>query len=152
MYGIKELNSRNFDTAVETFKQIVEIEPTNADALGWLARSLLEAGNSIEAENAINRNIELAPKDFGSFLIRGWTRQAQKKYQEAIEDYDEFIEHDELVEAWDADVFLSLGRCYEELGEYQKAINAYVEYGTWPYGYHHMPDEDIKRVKEKLKS
>ncbi len=104
--------------AIATLKNIVKVEPDNADALNFLGYSLLEEGTELKlAFEFISKAVKLRPDDGYIRDSLGWFHFKQGEYQKALE---------ELSKAWslvnnDSVITKHLAMAYERAGQLGKA-------------------------------
>lgn len=85
--GLKALANRDLTRAVGHLWEAAKTAP--ADAMPWLAlgNAELGLGNKNAAEEAIDRQLELAPRDVGALLLKGWLREQGGDTRAAVSFY-----------------------------------------------------------------
>lgn len=88
VYALALAHSKNADRAraIETMRQVLALEPENANALNFIAYALAESGSDLdEAERLIKRALQLRP-DSGAFTDSlGWVLFKRGEYRQAVE-------------------------------------------------------------------
>jgi tetratricopeptide (TPR) repeat protein len=120
-------NSGNYQKAVSTFDQILEIDPNNPIALTYRGNALTELRQYEDAIADYTRAIELAPSNYPQpYFNRGRIYRLLQEYDKAIADLEKSVELDSF-----DDINFSyrangnIGLIYYELGEYPKALEAF---------------------------
>jgi tetratricopeptide (TPR) repeat protein len=80
------------DWSVRAWRQIVDIDDTDAEAWFQLAVAECANGNFDAADKAIKQAVDLNPMRPGSFFVQGWIREGQNRNAEAIEFYRQHLE------------------------------------------------------------
>lgn len=85
--GLKALANRDLAKAVGHLWQAAKSAP--AAEMPWLplGNAELGLGNKPAAEQAIDRQLELAPRDVGALLLKGWLREQAKDARAAVSFY-----------------------------------------------------------------
>ncbi len=109
--------------AFEVFKDIIEIDTVNAEALNYVGYTFAERNDSLEyALELINKALALE-EDNGYYIdSRGWVFYQMEQYDKALKDLEraaKFVE--------DAVILEHLGDVYMKLNDMQKAKNAYIK-------------------------
>jgi len=112
-------NAGKFTEALVLYKKILAINPTNLSALNNSACIKDELGDITGAFEDINRAIQISPKYADAHYNRGYLYKKCKSYEMAIQDYTKAIE---LGVSNIAYSFHGRGKCYEELGLLDKAL------------------------------
>ncbi|MFQ6044643.1 MAG: tetratricopeptide repeat protein, partial [Candidatus Poribacteria bacterium] len=84
-----------FAQIAEDFKQVVELEPDNVDALYNLGLTYLDLDKRTEAKSAFEKILALNPKFKGVNLQLGLIAEWQKRLDEAISYYEKEIQLDD---------------------------------------------------------
>jgi tetratricopeptide (TPR) repeat protein len=79
---------KEYDRAIEAFRQVTKLDPTEADAWTNLGRLLDDQGKHAEAIECYDTALKHAPHDAVTLTNRGNSLQALGRYQEAIDSYD----------------------------------------------------------------
>lgn len=124
--------------ALRTLERAVELDPNRAEYflyVGWAAN---EAGNVQKADKALAEALRLDQGLADAYWQRGVLRQRQGAVRDAIADLTKALalrpsRHE--AHASLADAYYDLGREQEALKEWQLAIQAQPDNGTWRFRY-----------------
>jgi tetratricopeptide (TPR) repeat protein len=104
--------------AIPIYLELLESDPTNADALNLLAIAYLQQGSPAQALPFIQKAIVLKPEIADLYNTLGRTLQALGKEADAIQAWRKSISlNPRLFES-----LLNLGKCLCDAGEYEEAI------------------------------
>jgi len=111
------------EEAFEMFKNIIEIDTINAEALNYVGYTFAERNDSLEyALELINRALTLE-EDNGYYIdSRGWVFYQMKQYEKALEDLKRAAT---IIE--DAVILEHLGDVYMKLDDVKRAKDAYIK-------------------------
>lgn len=73
---------------IDLYKNVLEIEPNNADALNNIAVSHINLNEPNEAIVALNKALEINPNYFKAYVNRAKAFNLQNKFEEALKDLD----------------------------------------------------------------
>lgn len=107
--------------AAEYFNTALKIEPKSVEALYGLGKFLQDGGEYENALKVYDGLLAIAPDNQDAIFNIGAIYYEQKKYEEAVRKFEQTIQHDENFYRG----YYGRGRCYEALGEKQKAIDDY---------------------------
>ena len=113
--------SGQLQRAEQIYQQVLQISPSNADALNLLGFLAYQVGRCEVAANLIAKAIEVDSKQYIFFINLGLVRQEQGELDKSIEAYHKAIE----INPNDSDVYNNLGNTLQEQGELDKSIEAY---------------------------
>ena len=113
--------SGQLQRAEQIYQQVLQISPSNADALNLLGFLAYQVGRCEVAANLIAKAIEVDSKQYIFFINLGLVRQEQGELDKSIEAYHKAIE----INPDDSDVYNNLGNTLQEQGELDKSIEAY---------------------------
>lgn len=88
------LIAQNLDQAERDFKRVVEIEPKNIDALGWLSRLAEERGDSNGALALLNKALSYDARNGALYATRGYTFVRLGQDDLAFADFEQAIKLD----------------------------------------------------------
>ncbi len=108
---------------IEEHKKAVQDDPDNAEEHICLVAALYNAKQYEECFTAFKDAIAKFPKEALLYGYAGDACRELKKYDEAFTYWEK---HLELDSTW-LDSFFSMGFCYEEIGEYQKASEVWMK-------------------------
>ena len=122
--GVLLFNQDNFENAVETLTNCIELAPNKGQAYGlraWVHYKLFELEDAIlDFSKAIEINSD--PNDLTMFYNnRGLAYEKNGDYELAAQDYSKCIE----LEPYDVSGYYNRGNAYLKLAEYEKAIADY---------------------------
>ena len=133
--GVKELNEQELDAALLTFKQVTTIVPDFADAHYHLGLVYYQKAAFQKAIGAFTRTLELLPRDIDALIKLGLashkagdadtadTRAKRALYAQAVEAYQTALE----IRPHNVEALNNLGLAYQQLGQFENAIEAYEE-------------------------
>jgi tetratricopeptide (TPR) repeat protein len=117
--------SGNYPQALGLFDDVLEVEPSNVNALIGKAVAYRRSGKPQEALNCLDLVLGVQPNNASAMLNRGNILQELGELEPALDAYDRLTQlypNDE--EAWAAqgDVFVKMGRDDDALGAYTEAL------------------------------
>ena len=102
--------------AIKYFNQVISAKPYLADPYFYRALAKYNLGDFVGAEKDATMGIELNPFITGNYEVRSISRIQQKKYSEAITDYETVLKMTpEALELW-----RNYSICCWEIGDYDK--------------------------------
>ncbi len=107
--------------AIETYQQILERHPEEAEALVGLAELYLDTGEFERAEPLIDKAILAAPEEAGPHYVKGRYLLTQKLWLQA----EQSLERASRTDLFNPDILFYLGVSLEHLKEYDKALLTY---------------------------
>jgi TolB-like protein/Flp pilus assembly protein TadD len=117
--GVRYGLDRDWRGAEREFKLALELSPGYATAHTRYAVFLMRMGRTAEGLAEVHRAQSLDPLSPGGFSRLGWQLLSARRYDEAVEQFQNSLEMDP-----DAGVtHMDLGRAYEGQGDFEKAIN-----------------------------
>src|SRR5207248_520626 len=114
-YGL----DRDWQGAEKEFKLALELSPGYATAHARYAVFLMRMGRSAEGLAEVHRVQSLDPLSPGGFSGLGWQLLSARRYNEAVEQFQSSLEMDPNLGV----AHMHLGRAYEGMGDFEKAIN-----------------------------
>lgn len=119
--GNKLLDERQPKAALDKFEKVIEIQPKSAEAWKGRGDALFILRRNSGALASYNRAIYLKPQDIQTqikiFINKGKIRYNERKYEEALENYEEALKiNSQQAEAWSGKGLALLG-----LGKYSEA-------------------------------
>lgn len=91
--GTKALQQRDFKTAVDAFKRVVDKDPKSADGWDQLGRAYAGLNNHVEAAGAYRKQVEANPFHKSAYNHLGAELQRMGKYDEALEAYGKQLQN-----------------------------------------------------------
>lgn len=110
------------DAAEKTYREILTINPKEADALHLFGVINAQRGDLDTAINYYHRSIEINPKLLGAYNNLGITLYSMNKHQEAIRYLQQAIAISPNVDA-----YYNLGNCLYGLQQYEEALSSYQQ-------------------------
>ena len=129
--GSLDLSEQHPDQAVEEWRKgLLAVGGTSADLTWRLAYTLIELGRLSEARPLVTRYQGLAGDagETNARFLRALYEQRGGHPASAIRDLNRII--DQIGSAYKPDLYLTLGRCHEALGEQAEAMTAYQKAAT----------------------
>jgi TolB-like protein/Tfp pilus assembly protein PilF len=117
--GVRYGLDRDWQGAEREFKLALELSPGYATAHTRYAVFLMRMGRTAEGLAEVHRAQSLDPLSPGGFSGLGWQLLSARRYEEAIEQFQNSLEMDPNLGL----VHMHLGRAYQGKGETGKAIN-----------------------------
>jgi tetratricopeptide (TPR) repeat protein len=142
---------KHFDSAEQLFRQVIDMDPTNAMALNYLGFMLADKGNKLqEALKLIRKAVDLDPMNGAYLDSLGWAYFKLGNYELAEENLRKAVERDQT----DPTVHDHLGDLYEKTGRIRLAA-AQWELSLSEYSRSSASDVepgDVAKVQKKLES
>lgn len=112
-------SEKNIETQTKNLKKDFE------NPMQWvlLVEAYQHAGQKENAYECVLKSIKRFPNEATLYVYAGDLCKSLKKYEEAFEYWDKALELDKTF----LDVKYSKGFCYEEMGEYEKAYEMWIE-------------------------
>lgn len=107
--------------AVEYFNTALKIEPKSIEALYGMGKFLQDAREYDNALKVYENLLAISPENLDAVFNTGAIYFEQKKYQEALQKFEATIQRDSNFHRG----YYGRGRCYEAMGEKQKAVLDY---------------------------
>ena len=124
--GVLDLSERHPDQAVEEWRKgLLAVGGTNIELTWRLAYTLIELGRLSEARPLVSQYQRLAGegRETTARFLRALFEQRGGHPSSAIRDLNKIA--DQIPAVYKPDLFLTLGRCHEALGEQSEALIAY---------------------------
>jgi Flp pilus assembly protein TadD len=91
LVGLDYVLLEDYPDAIQWLKRAVAGDASNAEAWYFLARSYMQAGDFIAAENAFRQTLKLDPRDVKALDNLGLALEAQNRNVEALETYRQAV-------------------------------------------------------------
>ena len=155
--GRDYLNKKQYETAIDTFKETINIDPVYTDAHCGLGRAYLAQGNLEAAENAARKSLKLAENDHPNskkllddikmrYYYNGKIYFNHKQYNQASFEFQQAIEIDQDFKG----AHLGLGKVYFKLEDLEKAEKSTREALRIAPNYE-LAQELLQKIKQKHK-
>src|SRR3954447_7694484 len=142
---------KDYDRAEKTFRQVVEMDETNASALNYLGYMLADRNVRLqEARELIERAIKLEPNNYAFLDSLGWVYFRMNKLPDAEKQLIsslQFSSKDATVHDHLGDVYFKEGKIEEAIGQWQSSLK---EWKSGPSA--DVEPEDVAKVQKKLES
>lgn len=124
LYDGKEFyKNKEYEKAIESFNELINLEPTNSIYYGYRGHTYFNLKNYQKALEDANKAIILDEKNALLYANRGRLYYKLLNYTESIKDYSRAI----ILEKDKEEYYDCRGDCYYKLEEYQEAIENYTE-------------------------
>jgi tetratricopeptide (TPR) repeat protein len=119
------LNSGKFEEAEKFFRETIAAEPGFGAAYRLLAQTLQRVGRFQEAEVLLKKAIELEPGRGASYAAITMGRKMNEADRPLIEQVQALLKQGQLFLADETSLYYALGKAFDDLGDYEKAMDAY---------------------------
>ena len=109
------------DEALDDFRNVLEIDPANRDALLHRANIFMSRRKYEDSLRTLNLMLKLYPKDVEGFELKGEVNFNRGQKEKAIQDFLAAIE----INPKNPELHKSLGFIYEIMSRYEEAIESY---------------------------
>ena len=89
--GLSHLHKKEYDQAIASFREALQIQPEYPDALDNLGKALDATGKDAEAMADFDKAIKIAPNNAAAYADRGMALFHEGKYEEAAASYRQAI-------------------------------------------------------------
>lgn len=151
MRGAMYERQKKFELAEKEFRKVLEMDPTNSEALNYLGYMFADEGVRLdEAQNLIKRAVDIQPNN-GAFLDSlGWVYYRLNRLDEAAQQETRSIQliptdptiHDHL-----GDIYFKQGKIKEAIDQWQLSMK---EFSTSAPG--DLEPDEVAKVQKKLDS
>jgi tetratricopeptide (TPR) repeat protein len=124
--GLMNVEVGYFDAALDNFATVLELNPSNIDAMINMALVFGRKGNLEKAEKLITKAYEKDPKKKDGFARLGWTKVQKKDWIGAFEIMNKDWEAKRLSAEWQVNFAQIMGRNGEFVGAAKIIDQAYV--------------------------
>lgn len=90
--GIEEMSRRNYEAAVDTFSEVIKLEPDLAEAWNKRATGYYLMGEHEASVRDIERTLALEPRHFGALSGLGFIYLSHGEDREALEAFEAALE------------------------------------------------------------
>ena len=118
---------KNYDLAEKTFRQVLDLDPTNASAMNYLGYMLADQNTRLpEAQDLIKKAISLEPNNYAFLDSLGWVYYRMNRLNDAEQELTRSVQlmskdptiHDHL-----GDVYFKQGKIKEAIAQWQSSLN-----------------------------
>jgi tetratricopeptide (TPR) repeat protein len=151
MRGALYERQKKYDEAEKTFRQVLDMDASNASALNYLGYMLADRNTRLpEAQSLIERAVKLDPNNYAFLDSLGWVYFKMNKLDEAEQQLTRSIQlsskdptiHDHL-----GDVYFKEGKIKEAIAQWQSSLQ---QWNSGPAS--DVEPEDMAKVQKKLDS
>ncbi len=121
--GREFIRSKQYEKAVDIFKQVIASEPASAVAYADLSSSLRGLGKAQEALAAAEKAIELDANFAFGYVCAGNANLTMNRFAEAAEAYKQALR----IKPDYAEAYSSLGFVYGQTRRYEESLEAYTQ-------------------------
>ena len=151
MRGAMYEREKKYDLAEKQFRQVLDMDATNASALNYLGYMLADQDTRLpEAQDLIKKALNSEPNN-GAFLDSlGWVYYKQNRLDEAVQQLTrslQLISSDPTIHDHLGDVYFKQGKIKEAIDQWQLSLK---EWNTSAPG--DLEPDDVAKVQKKLDS
>jgi tetratricopeptide (TPR) repeat protein len=149
--GTLQERQKHYDAAEEQFRQVLAIDPNNAQALNYLGYMLADRGVRLnDALTMVRKAVELDPQNGAYLDSLGWAYFKLGQYALAEENLMKAIERmgtDPTVHDHLGDVYEKTGRTRQAAAQWERSLDEYRRSARAD-----VEDSDVEKVQHKLES
>jgi tetratricopeptide (TPR) repeat protein len=110
-----------YGQAFDACECAIELDPNYAEAYAYLAQTYADTGDWIPARQYAQQAVQMNYQSMDAHFIRGYVLEAQGRYREAAEAYDNaIILHPRL-----APLYIGSGQNHRVLGQFKEAVDRF---------------------------
>jgi tetratricopeptide (TPR) repeat protein len=142
---------KQYDAAEKTFRQVIDLDPANAEAMNYLGYMLADQNVRLqEAQDLIRRAVNLEPNNYAYLDSLGWVYYRLNRLDEAAQQLMRSLElmskdptiHDHL-----GDVYFKQGKTKDAIAQWQLSLK---EWNTSAPA--DLEPDEVAKVQKKLDS
>jgi tetratricopeptide (TPR) repeat protein len=142
---------KNYELAEKTFRQVLEMDPTNASAMNYLGYMLADQNIRLpEAQELIKKAVGLEPNNYAFLDSLGWVDFRMNRLDQAEQELTRSVQlmskdptiHDHL-----GDVYFKQGKIKEAIAQWQSSLNEW--HASAPAD---IEPAEVAKVQKKLDS
>lgn len=122
--GVVYAKLQQFDKTMVYSQKALEQAPTSSEAWNNFGYSLAKMGQYQEGYSAVEKSLELNPENPNALDSKGYILFQMGRFKESVIEYEKAVQLDPKL----ADSFLFLGKSYEALQDWPKAMTAYENF------------------------
>jgi predicted O-linked N-acetylglucosamine transferase (SPINDLY family) len=115
------IRQSEFEKAIELFDRIIVLGDTSSEVWCNKAVALIQMGRNIEAEDCLNRSLQVQEKNVSALLNLGALLRRTQRYEEAILAYEKALAIDEN----NSKAYFGIAIVLQELNRDKEALNYY---------------------------
>jgi predicted O-linked N-acetylglucosamine transferase (SPINDLY family) len=115
------IRQSEFEKAIEIFDRIIDQGDTSSEVWCNKAVALIQLGRNIEAEDCLNRSLQVQEKNVSALLNLGALLRRMQRYEEAIIAYEKALAIDEN----NSKAYFGTAIVLQELNRNEEALNYY---------------------------
>ncbi len=116
--GHQNMNKKNYTLAIENFEKVIQMDPSNIEAIIYKAHSEYNSGKYQQAIITYNKAITKMPDNIDVLISRGKAQYKLKDYSGAIESYSLALKLDDK----NSFAYNTRGNCKAKMGDILGAI------------------------------
>ena len=140
--GVIASSMQRYKNAIDDLKKAIKISPQDIKLYQETANCLQNTDKIIEAFSVIAEALEINPNDASNYFIRGTLYNQQKKYEEAIQDFDKALKTDNYSDKrWVAKIFYQRAWAEFKIEKYKEAqtdITQALKYDDKTLAYYYL--------------
>ncbi len=142
---------KKYELAEKTFRQVLDLDPTNASAMNYLGYMLADQNIRLsEAQDLIKKAVSLEPNNYAFLDSLGWVYYRMNRLPEAEQELTRSVQlmskdptiHDHL-----GDVYFKQGKIKEAISQWQSSLNEW--HSSAPAD---IEPAEVAKVQKKLDS
>lgn len=119
--AIQHQRGNRLTEAEQLYRQVLEKQPNQPDALHGLALLAQQKGEHQSAKEFIRAALQVEPESFKHWFILGNSHQALGEFNQAVDSYQQAVELRPEI----APIYNNLGYALQQLGKWEEAIASY---------------------------
>lgn len=149
MRGALQEREKKFDAAEKTFRQVLDMDASNASAMNYLGYMLADRGERLtEAQRLISKALEIEPNNYAFLDSMGWVYYRMNKLDLAEQQLTHSLQinrKDPTILDHLGDVYFKEGKIKEAVAQWQSSLKAYNASPSSD-----AAPEDVAKVQKKL--
>jgi tetratricopeptide (TPR) repeat protein len=142
---------KKYDAAEKTFRQVIDLDPTSAEAMNYLGYMLADQNVKLqEAQDLIKRAVNLDPNNYAYLDSLGWVYYRLNRLDDAVQQLTRSLQikssdptiHDHL-----GDVYFKQGKIKDAIAQWQSSLKQWNSSSPAD-----IEPEEVAKVQKKLDS